>query len=60
MQVELTMSDLQKSGIGKTVSELRKVADPVVSARAQALRAKWKAIVVGPSGVHCCSTFFTL
>jgi len=46
MQVELTMPDLQKSGIGKTVSELRKVPDPVVSARAQALRAKWKAIVV--------------
>lgn len=42
----MTLPVLLQSGIGKIVTELRKSADAVVSARAQALRTKWKAMVV--------------
>jgi hypothetical protein len=46
-QVTVTGADLVKSGVGKAVTDLRKHADAQISSRAAALRAQWKAIMVG-------------
>lgn len=45
-QVEVSSAELVKSGIGKIITELRRSPEERISSRAQALRAKWKAIVV--------------
>jgi hypothetical protein len=44
-------ADLVSSGVGKTVTELRKHANAQIRERATALRNQWKAVVVSGCAV---------
>ena len=56
VQVRVTGADLIKSGVGKTVAELRRHASPGISDRAGALRKLWTAVVVSPFCSLLCVT----